>query len=474
MTSCSTHMNNIIFLSGLYSHAIDATMRPISCYQLAWWLRQHDIESQVIEFTQLLTAEQIVDLIETCIDETTHTIAIGTVFWNTNPKPVVPDQVLNSVRHIKNKYPHLTILGGGPNIRRFSAHTPNFFDMVMSGDSEDQLLNYCQEKKFNARLENKKFNIVECQHRYSKKDLILEHEAVPLELGRGCIFKCKFCSSANIGKLKGTYQRNYDYIFDEIKYNYENFGTTHYMFLDDTINEDMEKIEYLSKIPKRLGVDITWGGYLRVDLIWSHENYNQLFDSGLRNAYFGLESFHPAASKIIGKGWNGTHGKEWIPKLYNDYWNKQVKLEASFIVGLPEEDEQSLNETAKWITELNAGYMFFYGLDLKHNPGNSMLESAFTREYKKYNYIIDENDEWINTKTGFTRKSADALANKLTTQVRQHGPTMGGWTSNHLYNIGMSLEEIRNTTLHDLGYILRRNRDRFVNNYISKFKDLYK
>ncbi len=467
-------MNNLIFISGLYSHAIEATMRPVSCYQLAWWLRKHSIESQVIEFTQLLTSAQITDLIETSIDQTTHTIAISTVFWNTNPKPIVPEQIQESINFIKNKYPRLTIIGGGPNINRFAASTPNFFDICMTGDSEDQLLNYCQLKKYNLTLPNRKFNIVESQHRYSQKDVILEHEAVPLELGRGCIFKCKFCSSANIGKLKGTYQRKYDYIFEEIKYNYENFGTTHYMFLDDTINEDVEKIEYLSTIPKRLGVDITWGGYLRVDLIWSHKNHNQLFDSGLRNAYFGLESFHPDASRIIGKGWNGQHGKDWIPELYNNYWKKQVKLEASFIVGLPEEDEESLNETAKWISDLNAGYMFFYGLDLKHNPENSMLESAFSREYKKYNYIIDENDQWINTKTGFTRKSAEALANKLTSQIKQTNPTMGGWTSNHLYNIGMSLDDIRTTPLKSLGSILQKNKEQFVNNYISKFKNLYK
>jgi radical SAM superfamily enzyme YgiQ (UPF0313 family) len=170
--------------------------------------------------------------------------------------------------------------------------------------------------------------------------------------GSNDIHKATF-SSILIRKLLHLYVKKDAIVYDS----FMGTGTTAMACIE-------EKINYIANISKRLGVQITWGGYIRVDLIWSKKNYNELFDSGLRNAYFGLESFHPEASKIIGKGWNGQHGKEWIPKLYNDLWNKQVKIEASFIVGLPKETEESLLETVKWINDINAGYMFFYPLDL--------------------------------------------------------------------------------------------------------------
>ncbi len=441
-------------------------MRPVSSYQLAWWLRHHGIESQVIEFCQLLPTDVLIRLIEKSLDETTHSICISTVFWPTNPYKT-PQNISSAVKFIKEKYPFIKIIGGGQNINRYE----NLFDIKMAGEGEDQLLKYCLEKVNKTTTSH--FNIVDCQHLYSEKDFILEHESVPIELGRGCIFKCKFCSAPNLGKLKKTYQRKYDYVFDDIKNAHEKFGTTNFMFLDDTINEDNEKMEFLATIPKRLGVDITWGGYIRVDLIWSQKNHNLLFDSGLRNAYFGLETFHPEASQIIGKGWNGKHGKEWIPILYNDLWNKQVKFEASFIVGLPKEKEDSLYETAKWVNELQAGNIFFYALDLKHDTTGSELESVFTREYPKYNYTIDPvTNQWINEENGFTRKKAETVSAELNKLVYKKAG-VGGWTSFHLYNAGMEIEDIRNVPLTQVGPILDSALVSFVKRYVSKFESYY-
>jgi len=460
-------MNNVIFLSGLWSVRVQAVMRPMACHQLAWWLRRNKIESQVIEFVQLMTADELIMLIEKCIDETTHSICISTVFWPANPW-IIPENIKLAIAYVKTKYPHLYIVGGGQSVSRYG----NFFDLHFMDNSEDSLLKYCQEKQNKLGIKNDKFDILTCEHRFSKKDLIMEHETVPMELGRGCIFKCKFCGAPNIGKRKGTYQRKFDLVLDEIKYNYEQFGTTNYMFLDDTINEDPEKVEFLASLKNKLGFQITWCGYIRVDLIWSQNNSDKLFESGLRNAYFGLESLHSEASKSIGKGWNGSHGKEWIPYLYNTLWDKQVKIEASFIVGLPHETESSLLETAEWINKLKAGYMFFYPLDLRHKVAPGAPESEFTREYPKYNYVIDENDQWYNTVTGISRKSAEKLSIKLSNMVVD-SCTVSGWTSAQLYNVGMELENIKEVHIRQVAPILNREKDKFINRYINKFLEMY-
>ena len=140
---------------------------------------------------------------------------------------------------------------------------------------------------------NVKFDITTSDHRFDDADCILPNEVLPIELGRGCMFKCKFCSTPNKGKRKSTYQRNYQNILDEIQWNKEQFGVTRYNFLDDTVNEDPIKLLNLSKIKEHLGFGIIWNGYIRADLIWSNQKTAEyLIDSGMRTCYMGIETFN--------------------------------------------------------------------------------------------------------------------------------------------------------------------------------------
>jgi hypothetical protein len=115
--------------------------------------------------------------------------------------------------------------------------------------------------------------------------------------------------------------------------------------------------------------------------------------------------------------------------------------------------------------------MFFYPLDLKNDTSNSELSSVFSRDYPKYNYTINDGNQWYNTETKIGRPEAESLARELNKMLTNH--TMGGWNSNHLYNIGMSLDEIRNTKLIDLGHILAREKSNFINKYVNKFNAIY-
>ena len=457
-------MNDIIFWSGIWSPYYNDCTRPIGCYQLAHWLRKHKFNCQVVEFVHLMSVEELLELTELAISKNTFAIGLSTTFWP--PNGVVPNNISIVVSYLKKKYPRLEIIGGGPRINRYQ----KFFDRIFTNDAENTLLTYCQQKKYSITFPTSQFDIVNSDHRFIEQDVILPKETLPMELGRGCIFRCKFCSYPNIGKKKHTYQRQFHLVLDEIKWNYENFGTTNYMFLDDTVNEDTEKVNFLSTIKNELGTPITWNGYLRADLIWSHENHDQLLESGLTTAYFGLESFHPPTAKVIGKAWNGTHAKEWLPILYHQLWKKQVSIEGSFIVGLPGEDELSMRDTAKWINEFDAGTILFIAFNLKVNDEDGAPGSEFTRNYKDYGYSIDENGKWKHS-SGMTELKAIDLANELNDIVIPKC-RLSGWRSATYYNIGLGLEQIRETDLLEGNKFLPFKSKEFIKRYISLYKTI--
>jgi hypothetical protein len=72
----------------------------------------------------------------------------------------------------------------------------------------------------------------------------------------------------------------------------------------------------MAEMAQRLPFKLEWIGYNRLDLIGSKPHTIQLLkDSGLKSSFFGIESFHSQASKIVGKGWNGVRGKEFLIEL---------------------------------------------------------------------------------------------------------------------------------------------------------------
>lgn len=457
-------MNNIIFWSGIWSPYYNDYTRPIGSYQLAHWLRKHKIGCQVIEFIQFMTSAQLIELTELSISNNTFAIALSTTFWPTDGK--IPSSIREAIFYLKIKYPKLEIVGGGPRIQRYS----KLLDKTFTGDAENTLLTYCQQKKYTLSFPTSQFNIVNLDHQFIEQDIILPNETLPIELGRGCIFKCKFCSYPNIGKKKHTYQRQQHLILDEMKWNYEQFGTTNYMFLDDTVNEDVDKINFLTTIKKEIGTLITWNGYLRADLIWSHKNHQQLLDSGLRNAYFGLESLHPPTAKLIGKAWNGTHAKDWIPTLYNDLWNKQVAIEGSFIVGLPDEPEESMIASAHWVNKLCAGTIFFLPFNLKNMDEEGAPESEFTRNYLDYGYSIDAQGKWSH-RSGMTQARSIVLADELN-QIVNPNWRIAGWRSATYYNAGLTVEQTKEVNLREGNSFLDSKKQDFTNLYISLYKKL--
>lgn len=378
-------MRHVIFLNGIWptipTRQNTRLSRSISCYQLKHWLSHFNFKSQVIDYCQYLSEDEIFDLLEHFVSKETLAIGVSTTFWS--PNRIAPTNLVAVIARVREKWPHIKIISGGAR----TTYAPELFDKTFIGDSENQLVEWLQSLANKSSLLNKKFNITTLAHRFNEDDAIMEGEALPIELGRGCIFKCKFCAHQNLGKPKFTYQRHFDLILDEIKYNYEKFGTTKYMFLDDTINEDVEKIENLATIKERTGIDIEWTGYLRADLVWARPgSADLLVKSGMRSCFFGVETFHPGAGKSIDKGWGSKHGKEYLPKLYKDIWGEKVNIHVNLIAGLPHETIASLGDSLQWSKENPMGCTRFVPLTLYVEKNDPYAVSEFTRNYADYGY----------------------------------------------------------------------------------------
>jgi len=382
--------------------------RGIGAYQVAGHLRHNGYSVQVIDFTDHFNNEELTDSVKKFIGNNTLAIGVSSTFYRgqaisggnlssiekDKDHNFLPINIVNTLKIIKQEFPNIKLMLGGASSYR--CEDGSLFDASFQGYSEAAVLDYLSSQRrlwpttnglSNIDGSKFNFNVDTLEHCWADNDLIFKNETLPIEISRGCIFKCKFCNYPLNGKKKFDYLRSAGVIKRELIDNYERFGTTRYLFGDDTFNDSTYKLEQLHKIITDLPFKIEFATYLRLDLLHAHrEQITLLKEMGLGNAFFGIESMNERTARLIGKGMNPEKVKEFLLELQYDLWKDEVFIECSFIVGLPYEDKSSTDQTFQWVYD-NKITNFWNALGLE--PGKP-YKSEFDKNFERYGYQLNE------------------------------------------------------------------------------------
>lgn len=186
---------------------------------------------------------------------------------------------------------------------------------------------------------------------WAPEDAVQPGEPLPLEIARGCIFHCSFCQYDILGKKANDFTRHPTLIEQELRRNYEFFGTQDYTVLDDLINDSEEKVDSIYDITQRLGFPIRFIGYARLDLFRRFpETIKKLKASGLYGAIFGIESVNDASARAVGKGLGISRIQEGLDAIAEVYDDRFLGL-ACMILGLPHDNGNIKHDVMTWIRD---------------------------------------------------------------------------------------------------------------------------
>jgi radical SAM superfamily enzyme len=390
--------------------------RPAGAARMRTFLEKHDFNIEVVDYFGNFTEQELELLCKRFIGPKTLFVGISITFV------YAFDKINYLFDHIKNNYPHVKTLIGG-NETPIDGVDLTKVDRIFWGYSEEALLHYLKflTKK---RLDDlpwipyrETFSVnAEMLYKNDSSDLtikwlesdLIKHNFLPIEISRGCIFRCRFCAFPLLGKKKNDYIRHVDNLSDEFRRNYEMFGVTNYWFNDDTFNDNVVKLEYVAEAIAKSGVKITYTAFLRADLIQRFpETIPMLGDTGLVAATFGLETLHPEAKKAIGKGLDNERQFEAIRQLKK---YKPVYTYTGMICGLPGEPVSSVIKSQK--TLISQNFEVFDNWDwwplLIRKDSISRL-SEFEREYEKWGYteMLPEEYNVVNRDDDFRYAQAD-------------------------------------------------------------------
>jgi len=367
--------------------------RPAGAARLRTFLEPHGFNIEVIDYFGNFTEEELETICARFIGPKTLFVGISITFV------YAFDKINHLFKHIKEKYPHVKTLIGG-NETPISGVDLTKVDRIFWGYAEEAVLHYLKflTKK---RLDDLKwvpyretFSInAEMTYKNDDSDLsikwlesdLIKNNFLPIEISRGCIFRCRFCAFPLLGKKKNDYIRHVDNLADELRRNYELFGVNNYWFNDDTFNDNVVKLEYVAEAIAKSGVKITYTAFLRADLIERFpETIPMLADTGLVAATFGLESLHPEAKKAIGKGLDNERQFEAIRQLKK---YKPIYTYTGMIAGLPGEPISSVMKSQQILLDQN--FEVFDNWDwwpLLIRKGSVSRLSEFEKEYEKWGY----------------------------------------------------------------------------------------
>lgn len=399
--------------------------KAIGAYRLRTEAAYHGYNIRIVDMLYSLSSDEILDILDHLISSKTKFIGFSATFIHMKSDGLI--------QKIKSKYSSLKLVLGGGMINtktyyRFNKAfniTPDQFDYVIYGFAEKafiHLINYLENKTSNLITEQlpqypnthfingKKygFEIDNLRTVWLPEDSIDEHDYLPIEISRGCIFKCSFCSFELNGKKKFDYFRRIEEIEQEIRYNYENFGVTEYTFLDDTYNDSREKIDLMNEVLSRLDFKITFACYLKPELLVSFPEHKEiLIEQGLRSADLGVESFHPEARKAFGKGRNLDAMLDSVEHMWK-YSNKKIRNRFFLIVGAPYEPIESCMSTLEYCK--NSNWVHNVGFNpliiMNHDPSEEFNYSLIDQNPSKYGYKVpymkeNGNVNWVNEYTSY-------------------------------------------------------------------------
>lgn len=169
---------------------------------------------------------------------------------------------------------------------------------------------------------------------------------------RGCPGSCTFCYSGMFGK-----QIRYvsaDLIHDHIVFLKKHYGIKEISFYDDTFTSDRERVITLCNLMIREKSALSWSCFARVDTV-DQELLLLMRRAGCHQIMYGFESSDDKVLKTINKRVT-TGSYDEVIKITRA---AGIDIRGAFMLGSPEETEQSLVDTIDFSTRLDIQYAIF-------------------------------------------------------------------------------------------------------------------
>jgi len=259
---------------------------------------------------------------------------------------------------------------------------------------------------------------------FPARHLVLNVEGVPhisydrIMTSRGCPFGCTFCVSNKIWGRKVRF-RSVKNVIEEIKEVKRKFGVTSFCIDDDTFTINPKYVEELCDGLIKENLGISWWCQIRTENI-TESLIKKMKKAGCTTVAIGVESGDDDVLKKINKQLD----KKAVLQSSIIFKKYGILVDAFFMFGFPWENKMELDNTIKFMKEINPNYAWL--AIVTPYPGTKMF-TDYSHKLQK----LEENTFWsdfihINPRMAFllnddlTEKEKSKLLNYVQKEFDKH------------------------------------------------------
>ena len=207
------------------------------------------------------------------------------------------------------------------------------------------------------------------------KKFFVKFRSLDISSGRGCPYSCNFCAK----QAKNYRKRSVDSVMDEVVYLKNRFGINHFLFNDELFIYKNDN--WLVELCERLApLEVAWTCSCRANLV-KPGHIGMMKSAGCARIAVGFES----GSQRILDAMNKRISLDDIRFAINEMKRYGITPVTPLIIGTPEEDKESIEDTIQIFDELHIRpYKFNY---LQPYPGSKyfydFLNNGLIEDHEK-------------------------------------------------------------------------------------------
>jgi radical SAM superfamily enzyme YgiQ (UPF0313 family) len=439
--------------------------RYAGTYRIATELRDKGYAVQTIDYWTKWTTDELKSILSKFVTKECLWVGVSTTFVTSGEVKKRPDDEslgrlgmppisgrddwAELVDHMRSINPKIMIVAGGTKASQVP-ESDKTFDVLMPGQGETSAVALSEalseDRKVPRIIALPYTDYPNSSIKYTENDIIFPGEHLPVELARGCIFKCSFCNYELNGKKLWEFNRKPHLVREDVERIHDQYGSTGFMFCDDTYNDSLEKVKRYHTEFAKLDYDIQFSSFARADLMFTKwETAKLMYESGLRSVFFGIESLNYESAKSIGKGMDSEKIKDGMYRLKEECPDLIICF--GMIVGLPYDTYETLMRNNEWLLRPDSPVHNIAYQPLWIAPQSEFLNnSKLSNDPNKYGFTVDNKGYW--TRNGFEEDDAINLSetlNELCASMPQRvSSTEGSFTFfNRYQNLGYTIDDLK-------------------------------